>query len=120
MTELYGHVLETIFLRFIRRDTLILQRIDAFEGDLKVHGESLVFTLPALYEFASRSYETTSGQAVSNSRKGYLRFRKALYQNPTNSRLIELGGRVELEAPNPNPNHDLVHFRLVRKGEASC
>ena len=116
MTELYGHVLETIFLGFIRRDTLILQRIDAFEGDLKVCGESLVFTLPALYEFASRSYETTSGQAVSNSRKGYLRFRKALYQNPTNSRLIELGGRVELEAP--NPNHDLVHFRLVRKGEA--
>jgi hypothetical protein len=43
MSQLYGHVLETIFLGFIRRDALILQRIDAFEGDLKVRGESLVF-----------------------------------------------------------------------------
>jgi hypothetical protein len=116
MTDLYGHVLETIFLGFIRRDTLILQRIDAFEGDLKVRGDSLAFTLPALYEFASRSYEMTSGQAVSNTRKGYLRFRKALYQNPTNSRLMKLGGRVELEAP--SSNHDHAFFRLVRKGEA--
>lgn len=115
MTELYGHVLETIFLGFIRRDASILQRIDAFEGDLSVRGNTLAFTLPALYEFASRSYEMTTGHEMSNTRKGYLRFRKAIYQNPTNSRLMKLGGRVELEVP--SSDHDHAFFRLVRKGE---
>jgi hypothetical protein len=112
MPELYEFVLDKIFCGFVCRDPDLLRAIDAFEGALDVHQGALRFTPPALYEFACRSYEATSGPVVRRDRDGYLRFRKALYQNPTNSHLGALGGQVELQTP--NPNHDLAVYKLVR------
>ncbi len=117
MTEIYDFAVDRIFCGFICRDAGLLRTIEAFEGALGVREESLQFTLPALYEFVCRSYEMDTGRVVGRDRGGYLHFRKALYQNLTNSRLSALGGQVELETP--NSDHDLVVYKLVRKNR-SC
>jgi hypothetical protein len=111
MTELYGYTLEKVFYGFIRRDPDLLRAIDAFEGAIAVRGNALEFSLPALYEFVCCYYELASGHEVSTGRRRYLRFRKALYENSTNSWLMPRGGRVDLETP--NRNHDLVLYKLV-------
>lgn len=115
MPELYEFVLDKVFCGFLRRDPTLLRAIDAFEGALDAHEGALRFTLPALYEFVCRSYETASGRAVSRDRESYLTFRKALYRNPTNDRLGALGGKVELDTP--NSDHDLMVYKLVRTRE---
>ena len=117
MPELYEFVLDKVFCGFLRRDSILLHAIGAFEGQLDFDGGALRFTLPALYEFACNSYEIDSGCAVRGDRKGYLSFRKALYENPTNDRLGTVGGQVQLDTP--NSNHDLIVYKLVRTREAS-
>ena len=112
MPELYEFVMENVFCGFMSRDTVLLRAIGSFEEALDIQEDTLRFTLPALYEFACESFEATAGAKVSRDRKGFLEFRRALYRNPTNSRLRTLGGRVELETP--NPDHDLVVYKLVR------
>ncbi len=111
MTALFDHTLETVFYGFLRRDPDLLAAIDAFHGALDLRDNALEFTLPALHEFVCCSYKLISGHKISGDRESYLRFRKALYGNPTNSLLMAQGGRVELAVP--NRNHDLVVYRLV-------
>lgn len=115
MKELYAYLMTKVFRGFIERDGAILQAIDAFEGDLEVSGDAgdtLVFTLPALFEFVRGSYEETSGRRVDGDRDSYLSLRKALYGNPTNRALKAWGAHVVIDSA--NRDHDLSTYKLLR------
>ena len=112
LTELYEHTLETVFCGFIRRNPKVLAAIAAFEGAVDIRNDALEFTLPALHEFCCRSYAAATAHKIKADRKGYLEFRKALYQSPTNQRLGSQGGRVDVGTS--NPDHDLTIYKLVR------
>ena len=114
MTALYDHLLSMVFPGVIRNDPDMLRAIEAFDGDLRIDGDRLLFTVPALFAFVCRSHAAQSGQHVETSREAYLRFRKALYGNPTNSTLARHGARVEVETA--DPDHDRSVYRLVRMG----
>lgn len=114
MTALYDHLLSTVFPGVLQRDPDVLRAIDAFDGDLRIEGDRLLFTVPALFAFVCQSYTAQSGQHVETSRASYLDFRKALYDNPTNSTLARHGARVEVETA--DPDHDRSVYRLVRTG----
>lgn len=115
--ELYSYLLTEVFEGFIQRHPELLSAIEDFEGDLRVSNDTLVFSIPALFEFVRTAYEKSSGHRVSADPKSYLRFRKSLYRNPTNALLRERGGRVEIESA--NKDHDLSMYRLVRNTGAS-
>ena len=114
MTALYDHLLTTVFPGVLQHDPDVLRAIEAFDGDLRIDGDRLLFTVPALFAFVCQSYATQSGQHVETSRETYLRFRKALYGNPTNGTLARHGARVEVETT--DPDHDRSVYRLVRTG----
>ena len=110
--ELYSYLLTEVFQGFIQRHPELLSAIEDFEGELTVSNDTLVFSIPALFEFVCIAYERSSGHRVRADRKSYLRFRKSLYSNPTNDLLRERGGRVEIESANKDLN--LSISRLVR------
>lgn len=112
MTDMNSYLLTNVFGPFVEREPDVLRAIDAFDGDVSVSGEALVFTLPALFEFVCGSFESQSGRKACSDRDSYLRFRKSLYANPTNRLTMARGGRVEIESA--NPDHNLRVYRLVR------
>ena len=111
MDGLYEHLMDEVFLAFLRGDGALLAAVEAFEGDLAAGDEGLTFTLPALFAFARRSY-ATGGAASPEDRAGYLAFRKTLYAHPTNQRLAAFGGAVEIARA--AEDHDRRLYRLVR------
>ena len=117
MTDLNSYLLTNIFGPFVEREPAVLRAIDEFDGEVRISGEALLFTLPALFEFVRISFENQSGRKASSDRDSYLRFRKSLYGNPTNRLTMARGGHVEIESS--NPDHNLRVYKLVRNGEDS-
>jgi hypothetical protein len=111
--DLYHCVLDRIFGGFLERDSSLLERIAAFDGDVRIEESALVFTVPGLFDFARRLAALPSPA----DRVSYLRFRKQLYSRPTNAHLATRGGRVEVA--HVGPDHDQTLYRLIRVGGAS-
>ena len=111
ISELYPYLLENVFYPFLRRDAELLREFAAFSGELDVVDDQLVFTIPALFDFTRSHYEKHAGREIASDRAGYLRFRKALYTNPTNQMLAQRDAHVELVSV--ASNHDQSVYRLV-------
>ncbi|MGI9304236.1 MAG: hypothetical protein ACR2RB_16255 [Gammaproteobacteria bacterium] len=100
-----------MFYAFLQQDPQLLREIENFGSDVEVRDGALVFTIPALFEFACRSLERCTGETVASDRDSYLHFRKSLYDNPTNSMLRKWGGFVEVASV--NTDHDLSKYKLI-------
>ena len=112
MAELYAYLMNRIFRGFVERDAEILRAVEAFDGDLRVDDDALVFTLPALHQFVARCCKENSDRRVDDGRDSYLGFRKALYGNPTNQTLRAWGACVVVECA--DKDHDLSTYKLLR------
>ena len=100
-----------IFPGIIQSDPDLIREIRSFKKSLQIIDNRFIFTLPELFECLCQLFERDSGHKIEPQRTNYLRFRKLIYGNPTNSRLKELGGLVEVESA--NPNHDLIIYKLT-------
>ena len=110
--QLYELAVEGIFLGFLQQDPDVLKEINVFKGNVNIINDRLVFTLPALFDFASNQFEQSHLHKLPRTRSNYLAFRKQLYNNPTNTLLQQQGGMVEMEQS--NDDHDMSRYRLRR------
>lgn len=99
-----------VFPGIIRSEPKLLHKIKTFDGDLQFADNTFLFTLPDLFQFVCKLFASHSGHQIEPSRENYLRFRKLLYSNPTNSQLQQLGGRVEIELT--KSQHDFSIYKL--------
>lgn len=99
-----------VFPGIIRSDATLLHQIRSFDGNLELADNAFLFTLPDLFQFVCELFTCNSGHEIEPSRENYLRFRKLLYSNPTNSQLQELGAHVEIERA--KPQHDFSIYKL--------
>ncbi len=111
MNELYGFLVDDVFIGFLQQVPELLEEINAFEGDLQILNNRLLFTLPALFELTCNYVEKQHQQTPSRYRSDYLQFRKQLYNNPTNTVLQDKGGVVEIEKS--DFDHDKSLYKLV-------
>ncbi len=112
MTDTYGFVVDRVFKRFIDRDVDLLQAVADFDGEVNDTGDTLVFTLPALFALACDLADRDADAPCDRSRNGYLQFRRSLYANPTNAEIGRLGGRIDIDAA--GVDHDSNTYKLVR------
>ena len=75
--------IQTLFKQVLARDADTLRRIEAVPDGLELHGDGLLFTLPALHAFID------PGSAVD-----YHRFRQQLYQSSLNQSLSAFDAEV--------------------------
>lgn len=111
LSDAYSHLTVEVLPRIVRSDPKLVAEIKAFGGDLQFADNAFQFTLPALFQFVCQSFARNSGHQIEASRENYLRFRKLLYSNPTNSRLRQLGGQIEIASA--DPKHELSVYKLV-------
>lgn len=78
---------ESLCRNFLQQDPSVLVSIDQFVGDVFVDGESLLFTLPAVYKYLS---DITAESDLPK----YVLFRKSLYESGFNASLALIGGAV--------------------------
>ena len=112
MKELYHFVLDNIFNKFIEDDSEFVKVIDNYSGDVHIASDTLIFTLPALFKLACVLYQKHTDVEIVAEDTDYLSFRKALYNNPTNTILKERKGIVEVELS--NDDHNLSTYKLSR------
>lgn len=111
MNDVYDFLVAEVFIGFLKQAPELLEEINRFEGDLKIFNNSLIFTLPALFELTCKHFNNTYQTSVPTSRVNYLQFRKQLYTNATNTLLQQNGGVVEVDTP--DKEHDKSRYRLV-------
>ncbi|MGI9332816.1 MAG: hypothetical protein ACR2RL_06610 [Gammaproteobacteria bacterium] len=111
-TPLYDHLLGAVFVKFLQGDVGLIERIGAFPGNVTCDSDALLFELPSLFEFLCLDYERASGICVASDGPAYLRFRKSVYEQPTNARLRERGGEVTIARA--HVEHDRRFYKLVR------
>ena len=109
--ELYEHVYKSVFVCALEGDLELIQRIDSFAGNVSFERNCLRFDLPSLFEFACRDHEREHGVRCDVDRPAYLRFRKYLYEQPTNARLRERG--AEITVASAHESHDRRLYELV-------
>jgi hypothetical protein len=109
---MYDFTLSSVFAAYLRGDVALIRAIQAFPGHVDLQDEGLTFTLPALFDLIRLLHENAGLGALPGTRADYLRFRGALYRNPTNSQLKAFGGHVVLAVG--QADHDQSLYRLVR------
>lgn len=63
MTELYTFLLREVFGGFLRGERAFLGAVDAFDGELRIEDDALIFTVPALFRFARGLSGARTGRA---------------------------------------------------------
>lgn len=114
MTVLYDFLVEHVFGGFLQQDISLLNEIDNAGCDIYIVDEQFIFTLPALFELTCNAFEAAHHQPLSRSRPDYLRFRKQLYSNPTNTLLSHKGGIVKVNKPAKDLDHST--YKLIYIG----
>ncbi len=114
MSQLYDCVLQQIFKGFLTSNEQLLQQLANSAAQIFIANECLVFTLPNLYGFAQAWCATAemNSAETSSAETKYVEFRKELYSLPTNTRLREWGGVVEIEKA--SDVHEETLYKLVR------
>ncbi len=79
------HSLLIFFLSVLAKETTVVSRIEAFQGQLYIEQDALVFSLAALHEFLNQS---------SEEKIDYAEFQRQLYQSTLNQELKAHGGQV--------------------------
>jgi len=79
------HNLLKFFLSVLAKETQAANRIELFQGQLYLEGDSMIFSLEAVHEFLSR---------FSDETMDYPEFQKLLYQSTLNQDLKAHGGQV--------------------------
>ena len=110
--RLYQCLMAEVFPGALRNDTALIETINAFDGGVDFREGELHFTLPALFDFLIAQNPDWPMQNKIERRLDYLRFRKAIYNNPTNETLGKQGAAVEIARL--MEDHDHTVYRLVR------
>lgn len=110
---LYEHLCNSVLVKFLQGDAELLHRVSSFAGNVSSDANALRFDLPSLFEFTCQEYEREHGLPCETGRPAYLRFRKYLYEQPTNTRLREHGGEVTIALA--HERHDRRLYTLARK-----
>lgn len=112
MGALYRLLMGDVFPRALRNDAILREAASAFDGEIEFRGDELHFNLPALFNFLIAQMPNWPAQDKSQRRRDYLRFRKIIYNNPTNETLRKQGAEVEIATL--KEDHDRTIYRLVR------
>lgn len=86
---MYEQVLD-LCRRFLACEPAISAKITAYEGNLSIEGEALVFGLADLFDFLSSCKPDGEYEGSAS----YQEFRRALYQSTLNQDLRALGGQI--------------------------
>jgi len=79
------HNLLNFFLSVLAKESVVVSRIEVFQGELYLEGGNLIFSLAALHEFVNQS---------SEEKIDYADFQRQLYQSTLNQDLKAHGGQV--------------------------
>lgn len=112
MEALYQYLVHDLFRHVLSGDNTAVEKIRRFEGSVSLRDGDLLFTSPDLFKFALENFERDRPSAETISPDDYIRFRKMLYDHPTNTLLKHYGGIVEIETA--NENQKLTVYRLRR------
>ena len=112
MEALYQYLVHDLFRRLLSGDDAVAAKVLRFEGPVSLRDGDLLFTLPDLFKFALENFKRDRPDAEKISPDDYIRFRKTLYDHPTNTLLKHYGGIVEIETV--NDNQMLTIYRLTR------
>jgi hypothetical protein len=112
METLYQYLIHDLFRRFLSSDNAIAEKVAQFTGSVSLQDKDLLFTLPGLFTFAATNFAADRPDAHKISLDDFLRFRKTLYDNPTNSLLKHYGGMVDIETV--SEDQMLTVYRLKR------
>jgi hypothetical protein len=109
---LYQYLVHELFRRFLSGDESVKTRFSQFNSSVSLRDGDLLFTLPGLFKFARENFERDRPDSDTIDADDYIRFRKTLYDHPTNTLLKHYGGMVEIETA--NENQKLTVYRLRR------
>ncbi len=108
---MHQFLMKSVFKAALKQETKLTNAVEKFTGNLRFDGEELIFTLPALFKFATGYIQEESIIQISDKQLEYLAFRKIVYQSGINLQLRSLQAAVVIESQ--HVNHDDRWYRLV-------
>lgn len=109
--KIHQFLMKSVFKAALKRETKLTNAVEKFTGNLRFDGEELIFTLPALFNFAIGYIQEESITQISDKQVEYLAFRKIVYRSGINLHLRSLQAAVVIESQ--HVNHDERWYRLV-------
>jgi hypothetical protein len=113
MEALYQYLVHDLFRRLLSGDDSATAKVLQAKGLVSLRDGDFLFTLPNLFKFALENFEQDRPSADTINPDDYIRFRKTLYDHPTNTLLKHYGGSVEIETANENQKFTVYRLRRI-------
>ena len=98
-----------LYLNFLAHESLVIDQIKAYEGNVYIEQNALIFSLADLFDFLQSPSRSESSK---EDKIDYKNFQRLLYQSKLNQDLKAYGGQVVVHASTGKVETNL--YRLER------